>query len=279
LAYAGLASTYAVLREYTTLPPSELVPKAKAAVAKALEFDSDLAEAYSVLAMIKGQFEGDFKGAEQSFKRAIELSPNYSTAHHWYSIFLRTRGRFEEAMVEIKKAQALEPLSPVISINVATILSSQGQHTTAIQQCHKVLELDPQFAPALNCLGRILSMNQQYAEAIPVLRQVRSITGDSAYGLAELGYALARAGQREEALRILAQLQEFQQKGFEVQENLALVYLGLGDKERCLDSLEKVVAELGVSLFEFLDYDKRLDPIHSEPRFIQMQQQWQRQRR
>jgi len=137
LAYAGLADSYQVIPDYSSFPPKEAYPKAEAAAKKALEIESSLAEAYAPLAMMKSHYYWDWVGAESDFRRAIELNPNYATAHHWYALVLMSLARFDEAIKEIKRAQELDPLSLVINRNVGTVFLHARLYGQAIEHYRK----------------------------------------------------------------------------------------------------------------------------------------------
>ena len=130
------------------LPPSEAWPKAKAAAMQALDIDDSLAEAHTSLGLVKEHFEWDWAGAEREFKRAVELNPNSSTAHHWYGDYLSNMGRLEEGMRETKKALELDPLSLITNTTMGWQLYLAGQNDQAVDQLRKVLEIDPKFSPA-----------------------------------------------------------------------------------------------------------------------------------
>ena len=145
LAYSGLADCYALLGVYHALPANEAFPKAKAAAARALAIDDSIAEAHTTLAFVKTHFDWDWSGGDAAFQRAIELSPSYATAHHWYAINLMSTGRVDESIAQILRAQELDPLSPIISTDVAEMFYWAGQYDRAIDQARK----DARIAPAL----------------------------------------------------------------------------------------------------------------------------------
>ena len=266
LAYAGLASAYQVLPDYSGLPAKEFIQKKEAAVKKALELDPTLAEAHTVLAQLKAD-EGDLAGAESEFKRAIELDPNYPTAHHWYSMNLVGPGRLNEALSEMKRAQELDPVSLVINENVGAIFYYMRQYDKAVDQLKKTLQLDPDFAPAHLDLGYVYVQQGRFGDALAEFQKVRTIVGNGPYGLAELGYAYALIGKRSEAARVRGELFEFSKQGYLVAYGIALVYYGLGDKKQTLDWLERARQENGLGP-TFPETDPLWDELRSDPRFI-----------
>ena len=239
LAYAGLASTYAVLPEYSSLPAKDFITKTETAAKKALELDATLAEPHAALGLVKHTYQWDWEGAEKEYKRAMELNPNYPTTHHWYCICLREQAKFEEALSEIKRAQELDPLSLIINTNVGEILSYMHRDDPAIEQFKKTLELDPDFPLARMDLGLLYARKGKYDEAIGELLKVRHIVGaNNPYGMGNLGYVYAKAGRHEEAINTVNQLLESSKKGYALSVQIASVYAGLGDKDKAFEWLE-----------------------------------------
>jgi eukaryotic-like serine/threonine-protein kinase len=270
LAYAGLASTYSILPNYSLLPQKEFMPKAEAAAQKALELDGTLAEAHTVLASIKETYQWDWDGADKEFRRALELDPNFPTAHHWYANFLEGQGKLTEALSETKRAQELDPLSPVISATVGEVLFYMARYDLAIEQFNKALELDRNALWALVDLGYLHAQQGRFDEAIRDLQRVRQIAGeDDPYGAGELGNVYARAGKKEEAMKILNQLLEFSTKDHAVAAQIAIVYAGLGDNDKAFAWLEKGCAERNPQL-EFLKVDPVWANLRSDPRYTAM---------
>ncbi|MEW6210219.1 MAG: protein kinase [Acidobacteriota bacterium] len=239
LAHVGLADCYVLLEERADNPATETLPKARAAAQRALQIDDSLAEAHASLGQIE-RHSWNFREAEREFRRAIELNPNYPTAHHWYSVYLRmVRGRFDEAMAEIRRAQQLDPLSPVISNNLAIIHLMKGELDAAIEEAKKVLELEPNFAPAHRLLGFLYRRQGRYEEAIAELEKAVEFSGRRSLELATLGVCYAVAGKKAEARAILKEIEEKYDRREALGQNLARMYAVLGDKERAFTCLEK----------------------------------------
>jgi TolB-like protein/Tfp pilus assembly protein PilF len=233
--YAGLADCYQLMVNLNQILPEDGFPRAKAAAEKAVQLDSALAEAYTSLASIKGDYEWDWQGAEREYRRAIELDPNYATAHHWYADFLAGMGRSEEGMAEIRKAEELDPLSPVIQVSSAVMSCRLGQCTQAIQELQRTLDSYPDFVEAHEALAEIYGYLGAYEESVAELERER----DSPPGhvLVLRGFAAAKSGRTREALEIVQQI-ESQTAEPHTNYWAALVYAGLGDKNRAFARLE-----------------------------------------
>jgi len=269
LAYSGLADTYNLLggpEAGGDMPPNEMLPKAKAAALKALEIDETLAEPHVSLAHTKYYYDRDWAGAEREFKRAIELNPNYSVAHHWYAIYLSVIGRQPEALAEIRRAHELDPLSLSINAWVGRILALGGQPDEALEHLHKTLELDPNFVLAHLRLGFVYEEKGMYEDAISEFRLVLKLSGGKSLGIAALARAYALAGKRAEAQKNLAELLQLSQQRYVSPASIAIVYVALGDKDQAFVWLEKAneIRDLNVVR---LKYDPRFTSLRSDPRF------------
>jgi eukaryotic-like serine/threonine-protein kinase len=267
LAYAGLADCYN-LPHFGVLSPREAYPRSKAAAAKALEFDENLAEAHAALAFARFAFDWDWAGAESGFRRAIELNPNYARARHGYSSYLLALGRFDEALAQIKRAEELDPLSLISSHFVGLVYYNSRRCDQAIKQFRKTLELDARFPWAHSALGLAYAQTGMYAEAIAALEEAWRLD-ESPVVLAGLGYVLAKSGQREKALKVLDQLQELATGRPVAPYDIATVYAGLDDKEQAFAWLEKAYEERGLWL-PLLRVDPMLGSLHSDARFAEL---------
>ncbi|HSB08403.1 MAG TPA: tetratricopeptide repeat protein, partial [Blastocatellia bacterium] len=268
LAYAGLADCFA-LTDASPSPHSEGYAKAKSAAIQALALDETLAEAHTSLAWIKFNYEWDWGSAENEFNRAIELNPNYATAHHWYSVYLSYMGRYDEAITEIKKAQELDPLSLIVNTNVGVILSLARRYDEAIEELTKVLEMDPNFIRARLRLGLTYPYKKMYEEAIAQIQNGLSIANDEPSLLAALGSVYARSGQRSRAKQILQQVKQMQGRdGFRAMA-LANIYRDLGETEQALMYLQEAYEAHDTSLFE-IKGEEVWDSLRSDPRFIDL---------
>src|SRR5882672_2588950 len=174
LAYTGLADCYALRSDYGFLAPTEGYALAKGAATLALRFDDTLAEAHTSLASIKAVTEWDWQGAENEYRRAIELNPNYPTAHHWYAVQLLVQGKLDQALLEIKKAQQLDPLSLGINKDLAVILLYARDYDKALEQCRKTREIEPDFGVMSTYVAQVYEFKQKYAEAVSELERAHA---------------------------------------------------------------------------------------------------------
>jgi TolB-like protein/Flp pilus assembly protein TadD len=270
LAYAGLADCYVVLGDYTGLPESETVPKMQAFAQRALQIDDSLAEAHTSLAYSYVQ-QWKWDEGEREFKRAIELNPRYATAHHWYYLCLLEMGRGEEAFAMVKRAQELDPLSPIISFNVATVyIYVRGDIDAAIRESTKLIEFEPNFARGHEVLGLAYLLRKRYPEALAALNKAVELSPSDRQLLRDLGYGYAVAGKRDEAVRVLKDLQAKYERREAFGQDVAAVYAGLGDLDQAFAWIEKDVqarsGRLGRIFYQIPFESVRGDPRYAEVR-------------
>ena len=239
--YTGLADAYALSGdwEYGILSPEDAFPKAKAAATKALALDDSLAEAHTSLAFILDLYDWDWESAEQEYKRAIALNPSYATAHHWYAWHLIVMGRNSEALAESRKAESLDPLSPIISADLAEALCVAHLYDESVRQSRKTLELHPYFAVAHYQLGQAFAQKHMHDEAIAELRTAIELSGGNTAFVAQLAYAYAISGRTEEAMKIVKDLEVRQDRPSSTDPHIALIYVGLGDHDQAMRWLKK----------------------------------------
>ena len=267
LAYVGLADAYVLMPLYGAGAPQDCYPKAKAAAKKALELDDASAEAHTSLAQVFCYYDLDYSQATREFQRAIELNPNYATAHQWYgSSALGALGRFDEAIAEVKRALDLDPLSLVINTDLGNTYYRARRYDKAIDQMSKTLEMDPGFYYAHWNLGSALAAKGALGSAIEEYQKARELNDDpSMLGL--LAHAYAVSGNKTEAMKIRDQLDMLSKQRYVSAYTFALIYLGLGDKEEALRWLEKAYQDRAGDALRFINVEPLLDPLRGDPRF------------
>jgi tetratricopeptide (TPR) repeat protein len=245
LAYAGLADCYAVIgiAEYGIAPATAAMPKAKAAALKALELDPTLAEAQTQVAHVTAFYDWNLAAAEREFQHAIELNHNYAFAHHWYALYLSAIEQHDQALAEEKRAQELDPLSPVISKNIGTILYYARRYEEAIAQYLRALELDPNFARTHFYLGLAYEQIGQCARAIAEFDNAVALAGRMPVMLAALGHAHAQSGNREQAQDLLRELSKQSADQYVPSFSMAVIWAGLGGKQEMFAWLNKAYDE------------------------------------
>ena len=265
-AYSGLADTYALLGDwqYAVMTPKEAFPKAKAAAIKALELDSTLGEAHNSLAFVLDGFDWDLDAGGKEFQRAIALNPGYATAHHWYAWHLSLLGRFDDAIVEMRKAENLDPLSLIINADLAELLGLAHSYDESIRQSRKTIEMDPNFALAHNQLAQAYLQKHMNDEAVAELQKAVALSGNSPTSIANLARAYVASGKRSEAVKLLDHLKKRSKPGYSNASEIAVIYASLGDADQAMNWLEKGYNERfnpGVLL------RPGFNPLRSDPRF------------
>jgi TolB-like protein/DNA-binding winged helix-turn-helix (wHTH) protein/Flp pilus assembly protein TadD len=264
-AYAGLADTFALMSTWYVGPQSELMPKARTAALRALELDESLSEAHASLALIKENYDYDWPGAEKEFRRAIELDPQYATAHQWYAEFLGWQGRFDEAFAESKLARQLDPLSLIIASDYASILYNSRQYDSAVKQFRSVLELDPNYERAWDMMIPAYLQLGRYDEAADLMNRWATL-GQGSWIWAWQAAVYGRSGHAEEAHRALAKLEQVPGPLPTRTVTLLIAYSGTGQKERVIELLQKAYSEHSNAVVQ-IKVDPMYDPVRSDPRF------------
>lgn len=244
LAYSGLADCFITGGGgYLNLSAAEAYPRAMEAAKKALAIDDTLAEAHTSLAGLLTSYYWDWDGAEDEFRRAIELKPSYATAHQWFTEHLWSIGRHEESIKEARLALELDPLSLMINTVLGVALYFSGDADQAIKQYKLTLDISPDFQRAIYWLGFSYAQKAMYREALEQFKYLVSLSGDNSGDFAALGYAYALAGQKNEAKEILRQLEMRSDQQYVTPVDLAMIHLGLGQKEQAIEWLEKAFGE------------------------------------
>ena len=265
-AYAGLADCYQVMVNLDQLTANDGFSRARGAALKAVELDDTLAEAHTSLASIEGDFDWNWSGAEAEYKLALQLNPNYATAHHWYGEFLAGIGRLDEATAEIKKAQEIDPISPVVAVTLGEMYCRAGRCQQGIEQIKKSLEIHPEFQEAHAALAEMYAHLGMYEAALAEEAKAGQPPGARTAFL--LSYAAARSGHKEEALKIFHQFEkqmDWQHRDY----YLAILSAAFGDNDQAFARLENA-RQSHDPFMAYLRADFTLESLRSDPRFLEL---------
>jgi TolB-like protein/Tfp pilus assembly protein PilF len=272
-AYSGLADTYALLG---SLPLSKVrdtaMAKAKEMALTALKLDDSLADAHTSLAFVEMHYEWKFREAEQEFRRAVELDPNYSTAHQWYAIDLAALGQMDEAVTELDRARQTDPLSAIVNTDMAEMMYYARRYDEALQQARATVEMDPNFAHAHRVLGRIYFEKHMLPEAVAEGKRAVELSGNDPWMLLDLATTCALAGKKTEMQNSLWRAATISPGGVlpEIGGTVE-VYVALGEGDRAFKVLESLYRRRDGGLI-LLNADPRFDSLKSDPRFQQLLQ-------
>jgi len=264
-AYAGLADTYGLMSTWGWVSQNEFMPRARDAALKALELDDALAEAHASLALIAENYDYDWQTAEEEFRRAIQLDPNYATAHQWYAEYLSWQGRFDEALVESEQARRLDPMSLIIATDHGAILYYARQYDRAIAQFRAVLDMEPHFNRATMIVSAYVEEGR-FQEAMDEVE--RSLPpDDSPWTCSVKAYVYGRWGRTAQAQQAMAKLEQTIQRVPGQQTSVLLTaYLGTNQKDQGIALLQKAYAEHSHTVVD-LKVGPAYDPWRSDPRF------------
>jgi TolB-like protein/Tfp pilus assembly protein PilF len=268
-AYSGLADTYALLGDwqYGVMSTKEALPKAKAAAIKALELDGSLSEAHTSLGYSLRAFDWDFDSAGKEFQRAIEINPGYATAHHWNAMNLGLLGRPKEALVEMRKAENLDPLSLIINADLAEFLLLTHSYDESVKQSRKIIEMDSTFAIGHKQLGDAYLLKQMDKEAVAELQKAVRLSGGSPICIADLARAYVASGKMNEAVKLLSDLKKSSNAGLANAPQIAMIYASMGDNDQAMQWLERAYEErFNPSIL----LRSGFDPLRSDPRFEEL---------
>jgi DNA-binding winged helix-turn-helix (wHTH) protein/Tfp pilus assembly protein PilF len=266
LAYAGLADSYTVLGGYSGLHPTEAYPRARAAALRALEIDPNIAEAHTSLGDVFMYYDWRAAESEAEYRKAIELRPDYATAHHFYTWYLMAQRRFDEADAEMRRAVELDPLSPMINTTVGFPAYFARDFERAISHLRKALEMDPYFSLAHTYLGRALLYSGNHARAVEVLRKAVELSEGASLMVAALGNALALTGQASEARELAHALITLRERRYVSAYYIGTIFAGLSDSNESFRWLDLAYKER-VNQMVLLPLDPAWDQIRSDPRF------------
>ena len=263
LAYAGLADSYFRLSSQY-LSPCLTLPKAKAAVLRALEIDSALPEAHALLGMVLMRYDWDWQGAECEFKKAI-----YSSAHQLYGVYLQSLGRFEEALHHIRLAQELDPLSLQIMVSLGMCLWAMRRYDEALKTLQETVEMDPYYYPTHLAIAVVQGQLGNFSEALEEFKKASQLN-DIPLIMGFLGYAYAASGNVDEARRVLEEIQKQRNERYVSAYAIALVYAGLAEYDLAFEWLGIACEDRDEFLTWGLGIDPRLDGLRSDERYVQL---------
>jgi serine/threonine-protein kinase len=279
LAYTSLGNSYNLLGTWLGQSPDFYEPKARSAIESALALDDSLAEAHTALAKIKMDYDRDWEGSERQFRRAIELSPGYALAHHWYGeVYLSAMGRLEESLAELQLARRLDPLSTGTITGIAWSYIGLRQYEKAIEACdeaEKIDSADPtkQDASIYENRAKALMKLGRFAEAIDNIKRACEIdhTGNNC---AKVGAIYGMSGDRDNAIAILRNMQSAPSRyGGVSSYDLAIIFAALGEKDRAFDLLNSEVDSVSVDLLS-IKIDPMLDSLRDDPRFAKLERRY-----
>jgi len=267
LPYAGLADTYLTLGFYELEPMLESYEKGKQEVMKALEMDDTVGEPHNSMGIIKAWYEFDWEGAEAEFKKALELSPSDVEAHHMYAHCMEGLGRFDEALAEMKRALELEPLSVILNTCLGHIFCLARRSDEAIDQLKKSIEMDPTFPLHYYWLGRAYLQKGMNKQSIEMFKKAATFPIIYTMGISALGYAYGSIGEKDKAKKNLDELLSLLDKKIVDSFYIALVYLGLDDRDKTFEWLEKAYEDRSMYI-TMIDTDQPFDDLREDRRFI-----------
>jgi len=266
LPYAGIAQSYIPLTYLGYVRGEEVRSKVAAALAKALELDDSLAEAHTALGSAKHFYEYDWAGAEREFKRAIELNPNYATAHQWYAQMLGSEARGDEALVEHSRARVLDPFSLIIVSGTGYRLYRLRRYEEAVASLKDAVELDSNFPSVHWDLGLVYAQQKDFPTAIKELQKADVLFRGNPLVLGALGYAYAASGDEIRARTVLLRLENQARQQYVDPEAFALVYAGLENKDKAFEWLNKAIDDRE-GWVTFINVEPMLDSLRLDPRF------------
>lgn len=264
--YAGLADSFVMLGFMQALPPSDILPKVKAAARRAIELDSSLADPHATLGYAAGLFEWDWETAQRELEEAMRLNPNYPWAPHWLGVLMCGRGHTRRGFELVEMSKDLDPLSPIINVGSGIPMHLAGRYDDAVACYRAVLETDPMLAPGHYYLGMSLEMRGDYEEALRSMRRAIEIAGPAPMFIGAMAHVLACAGRPAEAERLIEELHAAARQRYVSPYSFAVAYTGLRRNDEALPALEKSLEEHNAWMW-FLPIDPRFDLLREDPRF------------
>jgi len=271
LAYSGLADCHTLSSVWGWVAPKEILQLAKDAALKSIDLDPELAEAHASLAVINAWLEWDWQGAEKEFNHALRLNPSYANTHQWYGTYLIIMKRYEESIAELNLALEQEPFSPFIRVAAGNTYWHMRSYDVAIDQYRKALKLEPNFHAAHSYLGLAYISKHMYADAIEEFKEAIKFSGQSPEYLGYLSLAFSLAGKKTDARKVLEQLKELEKNRFVSSICFSLAYIGLGDKEKAFEYLQKSFDARDCPNLPWGMNLEIIDDLRSDPRFQEIE--------
>jgi TolB-like protein/DNA-binding winged helix-turn-helix (wHTH) protein/Tfp pilus assembly protein PilF len=268
-AYAGIAEAYITLGQpwVGALPPKEALAQAKAAATTAITIDDSLSEAHSALGHVIELYDWDWQGAEKQYRRALDLNSNDANAHFWYGEYLQAMGRNEEGFVQMRQAMSLDPLNSGPVAELGSQFRTARRYDDAIRTFHDVFELEPDSIWAHTGLGWAYEQKQMYRDARAEFEKALRLSNRSDdTTLASLGKVLGESGRKQDARNILQELRDRGKRRYVSQYLVALVQVGLGNRDQAIGSLEQAYSDRDQWMI-YLNVDPGWDDLRSDHRF------------
>lgn len=269
-AYSGLADCYNLLSVWGSLTPNEAFPEARKDALKAIQLDPDSAEAYTSLAFEAYRYQWKFADAEKDFQKAIAINPNYVTAHQWYGEFLGDIRRFDQGIAELRKAQQLDPLSPIVGCDYAACLIHAGRYPEAVSVLKQVLSRQPDYAVAHNYLDSAYEYEGDYSNAETEHDLYVRLSGDTGSGEATRIAREWGSGEKKQAKHDMEGLLANTKEGRFGYVQMALMYASVGDKDKAFVCLDRAYREHSWWLVT-IEVEHAFDPLRNDPRFQQLE--------
>ncbi len=267
-AYAGLADAYLIMPSYNSVDTEDSYRKAEIAARRALQLDDTLAESHATLGMLAiHHWFSESDQAEREFRRALQLNPNYATAHHWFSYYLIFMKRLDEALGEMELARRLDPLSPIINADEGHLLYAIGRYGKAKERLQYAIELAPGLGQPHETLALIALVEGRATESVAQARAGLALDGSNPRSMAEAGYVLAATGHVEEAQQLLTTLNELVERDSAAPVFPAFIYLGLGQRSQALNVLDKAAHKRIDSLIGLGQWSTIIDPLRNDPQY------------
>ncbi len=266
LAHLGLADAY---YQVPMEPLNVMLLRSKGEVQKALEIDETLGEAHTALGRILWQYEWNWSEAEREFKRALVLDPNNAFAHRIYGYYLASMQEHAESVAQLTQARWLDPLSPIINVDIGQMLFFAGQIAPALEQFKQAQALEPNFYTAYERIGMAYAEMGKYEDAIALLSKARALERESVDGIALFGYTYARWGKRDEARKKLDELSELATRRPVSSYWQAMIYANLGEKDQAFQLLQQACQER-YSLLVYLNVNPHVESLRADPRFAEL---------